>query len=51
MSFHLQPLSLKQRQTILWWQPGSGHEHCRIFLADGAIRSGKTVSMILSFLL
>ena len=51
MSFRLQPLSRKQRQALLWWRPGSGHEHCRIFLADGAIRSGKTVSMILSFLL
>ena len=37
-------------QAILWWRPGSGHEHDRIMLADGAIRSGKTVSMILSFL-
>ena len=31
--------------------PGSGHENDRIMLADGAIRSGKTISMILSFLL
>ena len=50
MSFRLQPFSRKQLQALLWWRPGSGHEHCRIFLADGAIRSGKTISMILSFL-
>jgi len=50
-SFQLKPFSRRQRQALLWWRPGSGHEHCRIFLADGAIRSGKTVSMILSFLL
>ena len=50
MSFQLQPLSRKQRQALLWWRPGSGHEHDRIMLADGAIRSGKTVCMILSFL-
>ena len=31
--------------------PGSGYENRRIVLADGAIRSGKTVAMILSFLL
>ena len=31
--------------------PGSGYEDRRIVLADGAIRSGKTVAMILSFLL
>ena len=47
----LQPLSRKQKQAIAWWMPGSGHEHDRIMLADGAIRSGKTISMILSFLL
>ncbi len=47
----LRPLSRKQKQALLWWRPGSGVEHCRLFLADGAIRSGKTVSMILSFLL
>ena len=35
----------------MWWRPGSGHENARIMLADGAIRSGKTISMILSFLL
>ena len=51
MAFELKPFSRKQLQALLWWQPGSGHERCRIFLADGAIRSGKTISMVLSFLL
>ena len=46
----LQPLSRKQKQALLWWREGSGHENARIMLADGAIRSGKTISMILSFL-
>ena len=50
MSFRFQPFSLKQRRLINWWRPGSGVEGCRIVLADGAIRSGKTVAMILSFL-
>ena len=50
-AFALKPFSRKQKQCLLWWRPGSGHEDCRLFLADGAIRSGKTVSMILSFLL
>ena len=51
MAFRLQPFSRKQLQALHWWRPGSPHADCRIFLADGAIRSGKTVSMIFSFLL
>ena len=51
MAFRLQPFSRKQLQALHWWRPGSPAADCRIFLADGAIRSGKTVSMILSFLL
>ena len=51
MSFQFQPFSRKQRCLLNWWRPGSGKEDCRIVLADGAIRSGKTVAMILSFLL
>ena len=49
--FRLCPFSPKQRQAMLWWRTGSGREHYRMMLADGAIRSGKTVAMILSFLL
>ena len=51
MSFAFQPFSRKQRQLLNWWRPGSGYADRRIVLADGAIRSGKTVAMILSFLL
>ena len=51
MSFQFQPFSRKQRQLLNWWRDGSGWEDRRIVLADGAIRSGKTVAMILSFLL
>ena len=50
MSFEFKPFSRKQRMALHWWEPGSGQEHCRMLLADGAIRSGKTVAMILSFL-
>ena len=50
MSFHFQPFSRKQQQALYWWHPGSGKDHCRLMLADGAIRSGKTVAMTLSFL-
>ena len=48
--FTFQPFSRKQRQCLMWWREGSGHEHDRMMLADGAIRSGKTVAMIMSFL-
>ncbi|MBO4472039.1 MAG: PBSX family phage terminase large subunit, partial [Clostridia bacterium] len=51
LSFQFQPFSRRQRQLLYWWLPGSGYEDRRIVLADGAIRSGKTVAMILSFLL
>ncbi len=51
MSFVFQPFSRRQRQALFWWKPGSGQEGKRMLLADGAIRSGKTVAMILSFLL
>lgn len=51
MAFRFQPFSRKQRQLLYWWCPGSGYEDRRFVLADGAIRSGKTVAMILSFLL
>ncbi len=50
MSFQFQPFSRKQRQALYWWHPASGKSHYRMILADGAIRSGKTVAMILSFL-
>ena len=51
MSFQFRPFSRKQSRLLNWWRPGSGYEDRRIVLADGAIRSGKTVAMILSFLL
>ena len=51
MSFRFQPFSRKQKMLLNWWRPGSGVEDRRMVLADGAIRSGKTVAMILSFLL
>ena len=48
--FPLKPFSKKQKQAIYWWMPGSGQGSKRMILADGAIRSGKTIAMILSFL-
>lgn len=47
--FHFQPFSKKQRQVLNWWTEGSPVKNCDGIIADGAIRSGKTVSMSLSF--
>lgn len=49
--FRFQPFSLKQRKVLNWWcktSPVRGYDG---IIADGAIRSGKTVSMSLSFVL
>lgn len=50
-SFQWQPFSKKQFMTMTWWIPGvSPHAEKKIFIADGSIRSGKTVSVIDSFI-
>ena len=49
--FHFQPFSRKQRQVLNWWTEESPVKDCDGIIADGAIRSGKTVSMSLSFVL
>lgn len=49
--FHFQPFSKKQRQVLNWWTEESPVKNCDGIIADGAIRSGKTVSMSLSFVL
>lgn len=45
--FHFQPFSRKQRQVLNWWTEESPVKDCDGIIADGAIRSGKTVSMSL----
>ena len=47
--FHFQPFSKKQRKILNWWCPESPVKDYDGIIADGAIRSGKTVSMSLSF--
>ena len=49
--FHFQPFSLKQKKVLTWWIPTSPFHDYDGIIADGAIRSGKTVSMETSFLL
>ena len=45
------PFSQKQRKVLNWWCPGSPVRDADGIIADGAIRSGKTVSMSLSFVM
>lgn len=48
-TFKFQPFSIKQKQVLTWWTPDSPVKDYDGIIADGAIRSGKTVSMSLSF--
>lgn len=49
--FHFQPFSRKQRKVLNWWCKDSPVKDKDGIIADGAIRSGKTVSMSLSYVL
>jgi len=49
-AFKFKPFSPKQKKLLYWWQDGSPHKNKDIVIADGAIRSGKTIAMICSFL-
>lgn len=50
-TFKFKPFSLKQQKILLWWTPESPVNDFDGIIADGAIRSGKTLSMSLSFVL
>lgn len=49
--FKFKPFSQKQRKVLNWWCPSSPVKDYDGIIADGAIRSGKTISMSLSFVL
>ena len=49
--FKFQPFSQKQKQILTWWVPTSPVKNYDGIIADGAIRSGKTVCMSLSYVL
>lgn len=49
-AFRFQPFSRKQKQILTWWLPESGVSDADGIIADGAIRSGKTVCMSLAFI-
>ena len=43
--------SEKQRQVLTWWTPGSEFRDREAIVCDGAVRSGKTLAMGMSFFL
>ena len=49
--FKFSALSEKQVTVLSWWMPDARERHFDGIIADGAIRSGKTVSMSFSFVL
>ena len=49
--FNFKPFSRKQRKVLNWWTDASPVKDYDGIIADGAIRSGKTLTMSLSFAL
>lgn len=43
------PFSKKQMKVLTWWCGDSVHKNCDAVICDGAVRSGKTFCMSLSF--
>jgi PBSX family phage terminase large subunit len=50
-TFQFKPFSRKQTQVLTWWADTSPVKDYDGIIADGSIRSGKTLSMSLSFIL
>ncbi|MDD3747672.1 MAG: PBSX family phage terminase large subunit [Anaerostipes sp.] len=49
--FKFLPFSKQQKKVLTWWLPNSPVHNMQGIIADGAIRSGKTLSMSLSFVM
>ena len=49
--FKFEPFSQKQLQVLTWWTKDSPVKDKDILIADGSVRSGKTVSMSLSYVI
>ncbi|WP_378955393.1 PBSX family phage terminase large subunit [Pelosinus sp. sgz500959] len=50
-SFKFKPFSDKQLKVLTWWLPNSPYCDYDMIIADGAVRSGKTISMSLSYIM
>lgn len=48
--FDFKPFSVKQQKLMNWWRLGLVSAENDYVIADGAIRSGKTIAMIIGFL-
>jgi len=48
--FKFKPFSPKQQKLIHWWRPMVKASENNYVVADGAIRSGKTIAMLVGFL-
>ena len=49
--FKFVPFSKRQKQILLWWTDESPYRDYNGIIADGSIRSGKTLTMSLSFVM
>lgn len=49
-SFEYKPFSKKQKKLLTWWMKQSPYSAFDMVIADGSIRSGKTISMIDGFI-
>ena len=50
-TFEFKPFSRKQQIVLTWWMPESPFHDRDGIIADGAVRSGKTVSMSLAYVI
>jgi PBSX family phage terminase large subunit len=48
-AFKFQPFSTKQKKVLTWWTPKSPVKDYDMIVLDGAVRSGKTIPAIVSF--
>lgn len=51
MSLEIKPFSEKQLRVLSWWSKSSDYKNCDAIICDGAVRSGKTFCMALSFII
>lgn len=49
--FNFEPFSEKQKKVLSWWCPSSPVKNYNGIIADGSIRSGKTLSMSLAYVI
>lgn len=49
--FKFAPFSQKQMKVLTWWNDSSPYKDYNAIIADGSVRSGKTVSLALSYVM